>query len=86
MSTHRRDPLAPLLLLVLPFLAPACGLVTGGGPSAPLRRLFAPALGFPLRQLHRRGARRWGVLVQAGGEVYLIDASRPEEGPNVWTF
>ena len=31
MSTHRRDLLAPLLLLVLLFLAPACGLVTGGG-------------------------------------------------------
>jgi competence protein ComEC len=27
-----------------------------------------------------------GVLVQAGGEEYLIDAGRPEEGPNVVDF
>jgi competence protein ComEC len=27
-----------------------------------------------------------GVLVQAGGESYLIDAGRPEEGPNVVDF
>jgi competence protein ComEC len=27
-----------------------------------------------------------GVLVQAGGENYLIDAGRPEEGPNVVEF
>jgi competence protein ComEC len=26
------------------------------------------------------------VLVQAGGESYLIDAGRPEEGPNVVDF
>jgi competence protein ComEC len=27
-----------------------------------------------------------GVLVQAGGQSYLIDAGRPEEGPNVVDF
>lgn len=27
-----------------------------------------------------------GVLVQAGGEDYLIDAGRAEEGPNVVDF
>ena len=27
-----------------------------------------------------------GVLVQAGGENYLIDAGRAEEGPNVVDF
>jgi competence protein ComEC len=27
-----------------------------------------------------------GVLVQAGGEEYLIDAGRAEEGPNVVDF
>ena len=27
-----------------------------------------------------------GVLVQAGGESYLIDAGRAEEGPNVVDF
>jgi competence protein ComEC len=27
-----------------------------------------------------------GVLVQAGGESHLIDAGRPEDGPNVVDF
>ncbi len=72
----RRILLAPFLL----FLACACGLVPGGTggaeppPSGSLSVSFIDV------------GQGDGVLVQAGGENYLIDAGRAEEGPNVVDF
>jgi competence protein ComEC len=73
--------LASLLLLVLTLIAPACAeleLLTegsGGGPAPPPSGSLS--VGFI------DVGQGDGVLVQAGGESYLIDAGRPEEGPNV---
>ena len=69
-----------VLLLTLLLLAPACALMpdaTGGAPPSTLR--------LALGELHsRRAGRR--VLVQAGGEDYLLDAGRAEEAPEVVDF
>jgi competence protein ComEC len=72
------------LLLVLILLSPACAeleLLTGssrGGlgppPSGSLSASFIDV------------GQEDSVLVQAGAENYLIDAGRPEEGPNVVDF
>jgi competence protein ComEC len=74
--------LAPLLLALI-LLSPACGLVpaegTPGGGAAP------PPSG-SLSVSFIDVGQGDGVLVQAGGEEYLIDAGRPEEGPNVVDF
>jgi competence protein ComEC len=74
--------LAPLLLALI-LLSPACGLVPGegtpGGGAAP------PPSGSLSISFIDVGQGD-GVLVQAGGEEYLIDAGRPEEGPNVVDF
>lgn len=76
--------LAPLLLLVLILLSPACAeldLLTdgsGGGPGPPP----SGSLSVSFIDVGQGD----GVLVQAGGESYLIDAGRPEEGPNVVDF
>ena len=77
----RKALLAPLLLVLL---VPACAeleLLTGGArggagppPSGSLSVSFIDV------------GQGDGVLVQAGGESYLIDAGRPEEGPNVVDF
>jgi competence protein ComEC len=74
-----RSSLAPLLLSLL-LLAPACGLVPGGdgGVSPPP----SGALSISFIDVGQGD----GVLVQAGGEEYLIDAGRAEEGPNVVDF
>jgi competence protein ComEC len=85
--TYRRavEVIAPLLLLVLVALtSPACaelellGGGSGGGagvpPSGSLSVSFIDV------------GQGDGVLVQAGGESHLIDAGRPEEGPNVVDF
>jgi competence protein ComEC len=78
------DLLAPLLLLALSLLAPACAeleLLTegsGGGPGLPP----SGSLSVSFIDVGQGD----GVLVQAGGESYLIDAGRPEEGPNVVDF
>ena len=68
-------------MLLLPFLllACACGLVPNGGgvsppPSGSLSVSFIDV------------GQGDGVLVQAGGENYLVDAGRAEEGPNVVDF
>ena len=76
--------LALLGLLALVLSAPACAeleLLTkgsGGGPGAPPSGSLAVSF-IDVGQGD-------GVLVQAGGESYLIDAGRPEEGPNVVDF
>ncbi len=82
---HLADVLAPLLLLLaLVLLAPACAeleLLTdgsGGGPGPPP----SGSLSVSFIDVGQGD----GVLVQAGGESYLIDAGRPEEGPNVVDF
>jgi competence protein ComEC len=67
------------LLLIL--LSAACGLIPGqesfGGASPPP----SGSLSVSFIDVGQGD----GVLVQAGGEEYLIDAGRPEEGPNVVT-
>jgi competence protein ComEC len=73
-----------LALLMVMVFAPACAeveLLTGGSrggaaapPSGSLSVSFIDV------------GQGDGVLVQAGGENYLIDAGRPEEGPNVVDF
>ena len=75
--------LAPLLV-VLSLYASACAeleLLTegsGGGPGPPP----SGSLSISFIDVGQGD----GVLVQAGGESYLIDAGRPEEGPNVVDF
>ena len=68
-------------LLVVFILACACALVPGqnvGGPGPPP----SGSLSVSFIDVGQGD----GVLVQAGGESYLIDAGRPEEGPNVVDF
>src|ERR671912_2922870 len=79
----RKYLLAPLLL-VLMLLAPACAeleLLTGGARGGP-----GPPPSGSLAISFIDVGQGDGVLVQAGGEDYLIDAGRPEEGPNVVDF
>jgi competence protein ComEC len=72
---------APLLLLCLILLVSACDLLvpgeTGGAAPPPSGSLSVSFIDVGQGD---------GVLVQAGGENYLIDAGRPEEGPNVVDF
>ena len=76
--------LVSFLLLVLGSTVPACAeleLLTqgsGGGPGPPP----SGSLSVSFIDVGQGD----GVLVQAGGESYLIDAGRPEEGPNVVDF
>ena len=79
-----RGLIEALVLVVLTLVSPACAELevlrqgTGGGagppPSGSLSVGFIDV------------GQGDGVLVQAGGESYLIDAGRPEEGPNVVDF
>jgi beta-lactamase superfamily II metal-dependent hydrolase len=79
----RKYLLAPLLLVLI-LLSPSCAeleLLTGGsrgGPGPPP----SGSLSVSFIDVGQGDA----VLVQAGGESYLIDAGRPEEGPNVVDF
>jgi competence protein ComEC len=72
------------LIILLTLTSPACAeleLLTrgsGGGPGPPP----SGSLSVSFIDVGQGD----GVLVQAGGESYLIDAGRPEEGPNVVDF
>ncbi len=79
-----RKYLLTLLLLVLILLSPACAeleLLTGGARGGP-----DPPPSGSLSVSFIDVGQGDSVLVQAGGESYLIDAGRPEEGPNVVDF
>ncbi|MGH3144716.1 MAG: ComEC/Rec2 family competence protein [Rubrobacter sp.] len=68
------------LLAVLLLLASACGYLpdrTGGASPPPSGSLSISFIDVGQGD---------GILVQAGGEDYLIDAGRAEEGPNVVDF
>jgi competence protein ComEC len=79
-----RGLIEALVLVVLTLVWPACAELevlrqgTGGGLGAPPSGSLS--VGFI------DVGQGDGVLVQAGGESYLIDAGRPEEGPNVVDF
>ena len=78
-----KNLLAPLLLVLI-LLSPACAeleLLTGGSRGGP-----GPPPSGSLSVSFIDVGQGDGVLVQAGGESYLIDAGRPEEGPNVVDF
>jgi competence protein ComEC len=68
-------------LVLLTLLLPACGLL----PGASAQEAFRPPSG-SLSVSFIDVGQGDGVLVQAGGEEYLIDAGRAEEGPNVVDF
>src|SRR5215204_6948129 len=72
------------LLVVLIVLCAACAeleLLTGGSRGGP-----TPPPSGSLSVSFINVGQGDGVLVQAGGESYLIDAGRAEEGPNVVDF
>ena len=71
-------------LVVLVLFTPACAeleLLAGGSRGGP-----GPPPSGSLSVSFIDVGQGDGVLVQAGGESYLIDAGRPEEGPNVVDF
>jgi competence protein ComEC len=70
--------LAPFLLL----LASACALIPGEGSLGGVSPPPSGSLSISFIDVGQGD----GVLVQAGGEDYLIDAGRAEEGPNVVDF
>jgi hypothetical protein len=81
--TFHRGLLAALLLALILF-APACAemeLLTDGSRGGP-----GPPPSGSLSVSFIDVGQGDGVLVQAGDESYLIDAGRPEEGPNVVDF
>src|SRR5918998_2430438 len=79
-ASHEGLPATLLLLLLV--LAAACGPLPGeeplGGPSPPPSGALSISF-IDVGQVD-------GVLVQAGGDEYLIDAGRAEEGPNLVDF
>ncbi len=83
-ATSRVRLLAPLFLLCVLIFTPGCRALelptegSGGGPGPPP----SGSLSVSFIDVGQGD----GVLVQAGGESYLIDAGRPEEGPNVVDF
>jgi hypothetical protein len=81
-AAFRKALVTALLIMVL--LAPSCTeleLLTDGSRGGP-----GPPPSGSLSVSFIDVGQGDGVLVQAGGESYLIDAGRPEEGPNVVDF
>ena len=79
-TTLRRSLLASLLVVLVVLLS-SCDVVSGdalGGPQPPP----SGSLSVSFIDVGQGD----GVLVQAGGTNHLIDAGRPEEGPNVVDF
>ena len=70
------------LFLPLVLLVCACGLVPGEGSLGGASPPPSGSLSVSFIDVGQGD----GVLVQAGGENYLIDAGRAEEGPNVVGF
>lgn len=68
------------LVLLLVLLAPACGPSPGGAGGA------SPPPSGSLSVSFIDVGQGDSVLVQAGGESYLVDAGRAEEGPNIVDF
>jgi competence protein ComEC len=82
-ASRAYDLLAALLLVALiSLLCSACGLV----PEGPSLGGASPPPSGSLSVSFIDVGQGDGVLVQAGGEEYLIDAGRAEEGPNVVDF
>jgi len=80
LTTLRRSLLASLLVVLVVLLS-SCDVVSGdalGGPQPPP----SGSLSVSFIDVGQGD----GVLVQAGGTNHLIDAGRPEEGPNVVDF
>jgi competence protein ComEC len=67
---------------VLVLLACACGLIPGEGSLGGASLPPSGSLSVSFIDVGQGD----GVLVQVGGENYLIDAGRAEEGPNVVDF
>ena len=82
LSTASHAHLLVTLLLALSLLASACGLLPEWGPLGGASPPPSGSLSVSFIDVGQGD----GVLVQAGGEEYLIDAGRPEEGPNVVDF
>jgi competence protein ComEC len=81
-TASRAHLLASLLLLALTLLCSACTLITGNGSLGGTSPPPSGSLSVSFIDVGQGD----GVLVQAGGEEYLIDAGRAEEGPNVVDF
>ena len=79
--TCTRGVAAPTVLLLVLFVVPACGLLPEASGEVPSR----PPSG-SLSVSFIDVGQGDGILVQAGGEEYLIDAGRAEEGANVVDF
>src|ERR671916_2816511 len=75
-----RGVLLVALALLLALLTPACGPLSGGSGGA------SPPPSGSLSVSFIDVGQGDSVLVQAGGEGYLIDAGRAEEGPNIVDF
>jgi competence protein ComEC len=81
-TASRAHLLASLLLLALTLQCSACTLITGNGSLGGTSPPPSGSLSVSFIDVGQGD----GVLVQAGGEEYLIDAGRAEEGPNVVDF
>jgi competence protein ComEC len=71
-----------MMLLFLLALVSACGPLPGGGSLGGASPPPSGSLSVSFIDVGQGD----GVLVQAAGEDYLVDAGRAEEGPNVVDF
>jgi competence protein ComEC len=81
-SRFTREVAGLLAALLLVLLTSACGSILGGESLGGASPPPSGSLSVSFIDVGQGD----GVLVQAGGEEYLIDAGRPEEGPNVVDF
>jgi competence protein ComEC len=78
----RAVPTRSLLAALLLLLSGACGLLPGEESLGAAQPPPSGSLSVSFIDVGQGD----GVLVQAGGKNYLIDAGRAEEGPNVVDF